>query len=75
MHSDAGRTIGSVTLLLPQDEVLHDTDEALVAAHTDYAARALSRARHSERGATSPAALFYGVALNLLREHWRKSVR
>jgi serine phosphatase RsbU (regulator of sigma subunit)/anti-sigma regulatory factor (Ser/Thr protein kinase) len=49
MHSDAGRTIGSVTLLLPQDEVLHDTDEALVAAHTDYAARALSRARHSER--------------------------
>jgi len=49
MHSAAGRTIGSVTLLLPQDEVLHGTDEALVAAHTDYAARALSRARHSER--------------------------
>ena len=49
MHSAAGRTIGSVTLLLQQDEVLHDTDEALVAAHTDYAARALTRARHSER--------------------------
>ena len=36
-------------LLLPQDEVLHDTDQALIAAHTDYAARALGRARHSER--------------------------
>ena len=49
MHSAAGRTIGSVTMLLPQDEVLHDTDEALIAAHTHYAARALGRARHSER--------------------------
>ena len=49
MHSAAGRTIGSVTLLLPHDEVLHDSDHALLAAHTDYAARALGRARHSER--------------------------
>ena len=48
MHSGAGLTIGSVTLLLRSTKRPR-TDQALVTAHTDYAARALGRARDSER--------------------------
>ena len=49
MRLQSGLTIGSVTLLLPRRDALPDTDQAIVAAHTDYATRALGRARHTER--------------------------
>ncbi len=38
----------------------------------DLVARKLSEG--AELQAASPSALFYGVAVNLLKEHWRKSV-
>jgi serine phosphatase RsbU (regulator of sigma subunit)/anti-sigma regulatory factor (Ser/Thr protein kinase) len=41
----AGRPIGSVTLLLPEEQPLGRADEALVAAQADHAGRALTRAR------------------------------
>ena len=47
--TDSGRAIGSATLLLPQDQPLDDSDEALVVAHAEHAARALTRARRHER--------------------------
>jgi serine phosphatase RsbU (regulator of sigma subunit)/anti-sigma regulatory factor (Ser/Thr protein kinase) len=49
MRSQVGVTIGSSTLLLPSDTRLGGSEEALVVAHTEYAARALGRARRSER--------------------------
>src|SRR5262249_15451208 len=49
MRTQSGVTIGSSTLLLPAETRLSDADEALVVAHTEYATRALSRARRSER--------------------------
>ena len=49
MRTQSGVTMGSSTLLLPAETRLSDADEALVVAHTEYAARALSRARRSER--------------------------
>ena len=45
----AGRPIGSVTLLLPDEQPLDRTDEALVAAQADHAGRALTRARRYEQ--------------------------
>jgi DNA-directed RNA polymerase specialized sigma24 family protein len=39
----------------------------------DLVARKLSEG--AELQAANPSALFYGVAVNLLREHWRKSAR
>ena len=45
----AGRPIGSVTLLLPDEQPLGKTDEALVAAQADHAGRALTRARRYEQ--------------------------
>ena len=48
IHTQSGRTIGSVTLLLPEEQALAEADEALVAAQADHAGRALSRARRYE---------------------------
>lgn len=45
--------------------------EELADRTIDLVARKL--AEGAELQAANPAALFYGVALNLLREHWRKS--
>jgi serine phosphatase RsbU (regulator of sigma subunit)/anti-sigma regulatory factor (Ser/Thr protein kinase) len=41
----SGRPAGSVTLLLPEEQTLSRTDEALVAAQAEHAGRALTRAR------------------------------
>src|SRR5207342_1896426 len=49
IQGDDGAAIGSVTLLLPRGHAFGDADEALVLAHTDHAARALTRARRHER--------------------------
>jgi serine phosphatase RsbU (regulator of sigma subunit)/anti-sigma regulatory factor (Ser/Thr protein kinase) len=43
-----GRPIGSITLLLPEEELLGETEEALVAAQADHAGRALTRAQRYE---------------------------
>ena len=62
--------IGSVTLLLPRGQALDEADEALVAAHTDHAARALTRARRHEREHDVAVAL----QRSLLPEELRRSM-
>jgi serine phosphatase RsbU (regulator of sigma subunit)/anti-sigma regulatory factor (Ser/Thr protein kinase) len=44
-----GRPLGAVTLLLPRDHVLQDSEEGVVAAQADHAGRALTRARRYEQ--------------------------
>ena len=43
--TSTGRAVGSVTLLLPDEETLTRTDETLIAAQAEHAGRALTRAR------------------------------
>ncbi len=59
IQGDDGAAIGSVTLLLPRGHAFGDADEALVLAHTDHAARALTRASRHE--------LEHDVAVSLQR--------